>query len=378
MDDTRSLFEGVEERVVVPPGDLAAVVRRGRTRRRRRMAAGVVSALVVGVAGWGTAAILGGQDSRPVPATPPDVHRPIERLVPVLMEGPEPLPKLASADELADARAISVGFHAFLEGTGRRYEFDYAGFGDFEDEWWVRFEQFPPPSPEERGLRQLQRELERHLERLHARRVALRADVERLREALDDTTDARRLRRSVAVLRGESRTLTEEIRRSRRQELVILNRRRRLFNQPSPYRTEVTVVERDGMLVVEDVSTNSPEIDSLLDAIGYSEPVEQVDAFGADYYDATFRPRSGSVHGADVEAFGFWTGPLSSPYEESCRPRVVSRAGEVVWTGRPPPYESAPRRDEVRDSLLVRLGIDYRGDVGDLSLTMVCDWRMRQ
>lgn len=380
MDETRSWFEGVEERVVVPPGDLGAVVRRGRTRRRRRTATGLVSAVVVAVAGWGAAAVLGGQDARPVPATPDEVQHSGERLVPVLMEGRPPSPKLASPDELADARAITVALHAFLEGTSRRYDFDYAGFGDFEDEWWVRFEQFPGPSPKEQALHDLQRELERRVERLHAQLEAVRADEDRLRETLDEARgrDARRLRRSVAVLRRESRTLEEEIRKGRRRGLVVLNRRRSLFNQPPPYRTEVTVEERDGMLVVDDVSTNSPDIESLLDTIGYSEPVGGVDAWGTDYYDATFRRRAGPTDHVRVEVFGFWTGPLSSPYEERCRPQVVTRSGEVAWRSPSWPYEGAPRRDEIRDGGRLELGFEYDGDVGDLSLRMLCDWRPRR
>jgi hypothetical protein len=377
MDDTRSLFEGVEERIPVPPGDLGAVVRTGRGRRRRRLATGVVSAVVVAVAGWGAAEVLGGQDARPVPATPDEVRPSGERLVPVVTKGPAPSPDLASADDLADARAITVAFHAFLEGTGRRFEFDYEGFGDFRDEWWVRFAQYAPPSPKERALAKLQRELERRVERLQARLVALRADEERLLAVLQDARgeDARRLRRNVAALRGRDRTLREEIRKGRRRGLSVLNRRRGLFNEPAPYRTEVTVVERDGMLVVDNVFTDSPEIGSLVDTIGYSEPVASVDAWGADYYDATFRPRDGAGDGAHVEVFGFWTGPMAAPHEERCRPQVVTRSGEVVWTERRGEYEAAPRREEIRDSLALRFDVDYAGDVGNLTLRMRCDWR---
>ena len=382
MDETRSLFEAAEERVLVPPADLGAVVRRGRARRRCRMATGVVSALVVAVAGGAAAAILGGQDSRPVPVTPPDVHRPSERLVPVVMEGPTPFRELASADELADARAITVAFHAFLEGTGRRYNFDYEGFDDFEDKWRVRFAQFPPPSREEYRLRRLQRVVESQAERLRAERAELGAAARALREE----KEARRARRLLAELRDARRDMKRMIRRQGREMAALQERRQRLLGHPRPYVTELTIVEQEGTLVVEDVNTDSPEATSLSDAIGYSEPVAEVDAWGADYFDATFRRRAGPTDDVAVEVFGFWTGPLYSAYEETCRPQVVTRAGKVVWTERridAPPgarglYQGAPEREETRDNLLVRFEIDYRGHVGGLSLRMLCAWRPRQ
>ncbi|HYO61377.1 MAG TPA: hypothetical protein VEU29_05715 [Actinomycetota bacterium] len=380
MDDVRSAFDDTVDRVPVPPGDLAAVVRRGRARRLRRIATMLASVSVVVVAGWGAAAILGGQDVRTVPGTVDPTPPAPGRLVPVVTKGRSPSPELAPADEIADARAITVGFHAFLEGTGRRFEFDYEGFGGSDGTWWIRFAQSPPPLRQETRLQEVQERAEAEARDLRGHRAELREAVRRLRNALQSAAgqEARDVRRRLDRSRRERRRLDEVVARVERNVARIQAQRRRLLGVPRPYRTEITVVERDGMLVVDDVYTDSPEAAALRSSIGYAEPVADVDAWGADYYDATFRPRTGSADGVVVEAFGFWTGPLHSRYEERCRPRVFDRAGEVVWTGPLGVYETAPRRDEIRDRLRIELGLGYDGDSGDLSLRMLCEWRPRQ
>jgi hypothetical protein len=302
------------------------------------------------------------------------------------MRGPSPFRELASATERADARAITVGFHAFLEGSGRRFDFDYEGFGGNDDTWWIRFAQYAPPPPVERELGEVQAALEAEAERLRARLLEARRAADRLRSELEEkeTRHRRKVARLQRVSSQHVERLKEEMRAQLREVDVVERRRVRLAKREVSYRTEVTVVERDGVLVVEDVYTESPEAVSLEGVVGYTEQVAEVDMWGTDYYDATMRRRHGDDADVAVEVFGFWTSPLHSPYGERCNPVVRTRNGSVVWRqaghspGAPEPYWNGPSREEVRDGRLLTFGFPYDGDVDGLRLRMVCDWRPRQ
>lgn len=388
MDDVRSMFDAAAENVPVPPGDVGAVVRRGATRRRKRIAAGLVSASVILAATGGAVAIFGGQDARPLPARVGDDRTPGSRLVPLVMRGPTPMPVLGSEQDRADARAVTVAFHAFLEGSRRQYLFDYEGFERQGNAWLVRFVQFAPPTPHEDQLRELEVELETAAERLRTQRFDMRRDAQRLVEELRDSLreEARELQSHLAALRRRMRQLEDRIRPYARRVAAVEADQKTLASRRPSWTVDLTVAESDGMIFVQDVTTDSPDAASLRRIVGHAERSSSVDAWGADYYDAVLRPQEPPNDGIGVEVRYFWTGPLYAPYEETCAQQVVGPDGKVVVTRPPrrfPPggehhYTTSPSDEDGRDGATISFGFDYDGDAADLSLRVVCEWRPRQ
>lgn len=388
MDDLRSTFDAAAENVPVPPGDVGAVVRRGATRRRKRIAAGLVSASVILVATGGAIAIFGGQEDRPVPVRVGDDRTPGSRLVPLVMKGPTPMPALGSEQDRADARAVTVAFHAFLEGSRRQYLFDYERFERQGDAWLVRFVQFPPPTSQEDRLRDLEVALRTAAVRVRTQRFEMRRDAQRLVEELRDAKaeEARELHSHLAALRQRIRRLTDDIRPYARRVAAVEADRETLASRRPSWTVDLTVAERDGTIFVEDVATDSPDAASLRRIVGYAERASSVDAWGADYYDAVLRPQEPPNDGIGVEVRYFWTGPLYAPYEETCAQQVLGPDGKVLVTRPPrrfPPggvhhYTTSPSDEDGRDGAMVSFGFDYDGDAADLSLRVVCEWRPRQ
>lgn len=378
----RSIFDAAAERVPVPQGDVGAVVQRGGARRRGRIAARVASLAVVVAVGGGAVTILGGQDTRPVPARPGDVHQSVRRLVPVVMD--EPPSDVALADDVADARAATVAFHAFLSVSGRELAFGYEDLERSGETWQARFVQVPPLSRIERRLRRLELEVVTVAESRRMEHLELGRRAERLGESKDDTrgAEARSIGRHMRELRREMRRLERDIRRLDHEVAEIETRQRQVRERMPSYTAKLTIVERDGRLVVDDVATDSPEAARLRTAIGYAEEAAEVDVWGNDYYDARFvRERPDGVH---VELRSFWTGPLSSAYQEMCYPEVVDRSGRVVHNRPHPsvppdvrqPYFGAPPNEDRRDGGTHSFGFEYEGDVDDLELRMQCMWRI--
>lgn len=375
MDDVSSMFHDAAESVPIPPSDLGAVVRRGRSRRRRRLAVNLVSAAFVVLATWGVATIFAGQDMRPVPATPDEARGLGGRLVPVVMEGPPPFPELSSEEDRATARAVAVAFHALLSALPD-YDLDYEDVVRTGQGWSVRFLIAPAMEPVESSFGGEPGEVLRQIEEaLHARRAvvaSLKADVERVREhgrgrrlrTLQENLKAAKV--AARELEREARALRGRVEGLGTHELVLM------------------IEERDGMVLVDGVLAGSAGGSRYKGAAGYAEPKDDVDAWGADYYDAFFRRKDAST--VDVFVRPFWTGPLYAPYEERCRAQVVERGGAVVWTqpeqprvpGAPQHFDTAPSTEDARDGGQISFGVDYEGDLEDLSLRMLCEWRPRQ
>ena len=385
MDELRSLFDRTTEGVAVPPGDLVAVAGSARSIRRRRLVTGVAAAMILLAAGGTGAWILGGQDARPVPA-PAGGDGLRMRLVPVIVDGPSPPSDLAPAERRADARAVAVAFHALLDVSARPWLFGYEDVERVDGGRRVRFVQGVPASSLTRRLRQLEVEVGGAEARVSAERLELVRLAERLQASLRKVRGekARTLRRNLRDVRRRVQEMTAEERELARKIAAIDERQAEVRERAPGWTVELTVAERDGVVVVEDVATDSPDATVLRGAAGYAEALDQVDSWGADYFDPVFRRSdSGSVR---VAVRFFWTGPLSSPYEEQCRPQVLTRTGDVVWTmprpnyppGVPDHYDSAPPSEDRRDGGGLSFGVDYRGDVDALTLSMSCDWRLRR
>lgn len=386
MDDVRSMFEAAGEALRVPQGDLGAVMQRGAARRRRRIVARIASLSAVTLLGVGLAAILAGQEGRPVPAGPADVHRLRSRLVPVVMEGPSPPPQLAPASDRADARAVAVAFHALL-GTAPRWHLGYEGFERSDDRWRVRFVQGTPATATERELRELELRLDTTLAEVESEQLELDARAGDVRVSLqkahdDDVAQLKELLRAVArtMLRVGAKAAELE-----RQIARVEERQRELRELQPSWDVVVTVAQGDGLVFVEDVTTDSPDAAALRRAVGYAEDAAAVDIWGYDWFRPRFRPIDGTNANVRVEVLGFWMGPLAAPYEERCRPQVVA-GGRVLWTqprpndppGAPEHWDGPPPSEDMRDGLGLSFGLEYEGDLDDLSLRMLCEWRPRE
>lgn len=386
MDDVRSMFDDAVEGVPLPPGDLGAVVQRGTARRRRRIATRIAALSTVALVGGGLAAILGGQEVRPVPAGPDDVPSLRARLVPVVMEGPSPFPELAPAPDRADARAVAVAFHALL-GSAPQWHLGYEGFERSGDEWHVRFVQGTPATRTERKLRELELSLDTALLRAETEMLELEARAEDLRAALEEARGdkAAALRRNARAARRTEARARARVSELKRQVAAIEEQQREVRGALPSYEVVVTVAQRDGTVLVEDVTTDSPDAAALRGAIGYAERADSVDIWGYDWYRPRFRASDGTKANVRVEVLGFWMGPLAAPYEERCRPQVLGR-GRVVWTlprpddppGAPEHWDGPPPTEDMRDGLARSFGVEYAGDPDELSLSMLCEWRPRQ
>lgn len=386
MDDVRSTFDAAVEGVPVPPGDLAAVVGRGAVRRRRRIAARVAALSTVAVVGGGLAAILGGQESRPAPAGPGDARPLGSRLVPVVMEDPSPFPELASTPDRADARAVAVAFHALL-GSAPRWHLGYEGFERSDDGWRVRFVQGTPATRIERELREVELNLETTLLRAESEMLELDARAEDLlsarEEARGDKADA--LRRRARAVRRTAARVRAKVAQLKQQVAAIEEQQREVRGRLPSYDVVVEVAQRDGVVFVEEVTTDSPDAAALRRATGYAEEATAVDIWGYDWFQPRFRRSDGTNANVRVEVLGFWMGPLWAPYEERCRPQVRGPDG-VVWTeprpdyppGAPDHWDRPPPSEDMRDGLARSFEVGYVGEPDDLSLRMLCEWRPRQ
>lgn len=384
-DDVRSQFDGLD-RIAVPPGDLGWVVREGRARRRRRLATRLVSLSVLVAAAGGAAAIVAGQGGRPVSVGPHVPGRLASRLVPVQMEGPSPTPELASEDARGQARALTVAFHALLDRT-RLERFDYRGIRRSGDAWLVEFVEAPSTEPE-RALARARRELEAKAELLQQRLSELERAAERLAVRLDNAARdrSRWIESHHDALRRQVRRVRTEVERAASRADMARANEANLRSRAQTFPVTLVVTDRDDAVVVTEVRTESPNAAALRGAAGYAEQAEDVDTWGADYYALRFDRSGRADPTVTVWVRSFWTGPLNAPYEELCRPQVVRRNGRVVWTmpeadyppGAREPYDDGPSEESLRDSAQIRFGVAYEGDVDDLSLRMLCEWRPRR
>jgi hypothetical protein len=372
-DDLRSVFDHALRHLRVPAGDLTAVVGRGRTRRRRRLAALAAGSAVIAA----TAGILVSNVAPGPPAPRPVAPGPDHRDLPLLPDehlGPEPGPDLADPEDLADARAVTVAFHALVSRLPQ-YGLDYVGVVGDGDAWDVKFREVPEAESLESVIARHQARAGQMVGRVRG----LEARVENLeRRARSAAGPAgRRAAARAAELRARVEQLAAAERAQLEQALEEANARLEEEQRRTggPFDVVLRVVLADAALVVDAVETESPDGEVLEAAAGYAEPVEGVDSWGADYFGLTFERAPGG--GLSAEVFRFWTGPIPGSYEENCVPEVRDAANELVWRAEEPfgRYEGAPPTEDARDGASVTFGVDYEGPTEGLRMEMDCTWR---
>jgi hypothetical protein len=371
-DDVGRLFEVATSDVRTPRGDFESVVRGGSRRRRVRGATTLALALSVAGAAVVGAANLTGSGPRTVPAGPKNVVPETSRLVPEIMEGRLPFRELASSEELATARAVTVAFHAFVRRTGYR-DLDYEGAGPTPDGWVVSFVHRTDEEAAEEEARALT---------LNLRRDELEAEVQALRKVLR-RAEARM--RGVGSSRRESKpdrvsqAPREALKRLREEARATQRRIERLRPAARSRVVEVHVSRRAGTMTVARVEADTALAETFAALVGYGERIDDIDVWGAAYYDWTLVPAGVADVVPELEMAGFWTGPLYSAYEERCLVRLVDGSGDVVWTqAGPGRFQGAPDSEDERDGWSAVFAVDYARPVEGLSPRLRCTWRPRQ
>ena len=330
-DDVGRLFEVATSDVRTPRGDFESVVRGGS--RRRRVRSGVALALSISVAGAALvgAANLTGPEARPVPAGPKEVMPEVSTLVPETMEGRVPFRELASSEELATARAVTVAFHAFVRRTGYR-DLDYLGAGPTPEGWVVSFVH---RTDEEASAEEAREQT------LSLRRDELEAEVEALRKVLR-RAEARLSGRGREKQTRASRPPRETLKRLRREAQERQRRIERLRLAARPQVVEVHVSRNAGRMTVARVEADPALAETYAPLVGYGERIAEIDVWGAAYYDWTLVPAGVGdvVPGArdgrllDGSALFGVRGALPRPARRRGRRRGVDAGGPRPLPGR--------------------------------------------
>ncbi|HEV2755508.1 MAG TPA: hypothetical protein VG318_06995 [Actinomycetota bacterium] len=376
-DDVRQLFESTTSGIHVPEGDLASVLAGGLKRRRTSIVAGAAASLAaVAAIGWIAGAALNAGPDAPRPVAPDLAGRDFTSLVPDETIGPEPGRVLARPEDIAEARAVTVAFHALVLRVPY-YGFAYEGVDGGDGEWRVTFVEGAERSAIERGIEnraevaaQAEATLAARRARLALLRSRLKAKARTVgpRKADEAARKKAELRELLERTMAELERLHGEIRGAQRQI-------ERQEAEGGPFPVVLVVEESDGGLAVTAVETNSPRRPQLEAAVGYAEPVDGVDAWGADYFGLELG-RLGADEGLSVQMNVFWTGPIPAQYEERCVPEIRDATNEVVWRGDEGRllYNPTPSSEERRE-WAVSFGADYDGPLEGLRLEMECSWR---
>jgi hypothetical protein len=166
-------------------------------------------------------------------------------------------------------------------------------------------------------------------------RSAILEDERELEAVSDQLSEARALGDEVRIdeLSKSLNRLREAISESRsiivetQQELIELaTELQDTQEQGGPLPVEITVKEQDGRLVVTAVDGPFTE-DETARIGGYSETISEIQSDGNEYYNIDLT-REGET---SIQASGFWTGAIPSPYKEKCLFQVVDAAGSVLW-----------------------------------------------
>lgn len=357
----RAGADSVTNSVTVPPPDLARVIRGGRRRLIvRRGLAVVAAAAAAGVLALWSADFdgFGRRDTAPI-------HQPeqdsVERAL-IVVPAPEGAPAPGPAEAVADARAITFAFHGLANTVG--YHYDYKEFARLDGAWSVKFLSGPD------------------VDDIRAEVRASRSDIARARNELDETRDdavavADRLARArkrdnqerVSTLRNRLDAImseTAELQVGLEHAVSHLREARTQLEaageKGGAEPIEVIVERQDQWLTVVSVSGpfDEEETERIRD---YRELAADVDVHGVDWYNVELVGPGVVDDVSGVKAFGFWTGPIPSSYEEECPLILRARSGTVVY--RQPDRDSpgsvawkAPSNEDGRDGWSRGSGID--------------------
>lgn len=378
-EDVRALLIAAVDAIEVPDGDLGQVVRSGKRRMIARRLAGGLAVMAVGVAGWMTASNLASSDrvtDLPQPANPFQDTRKIDRLlVPTEMIGPSPGGEAGSEADIAEARAIAVGFHALLFRVG--YDFDYKGIERVDSSSWrLVFLDGLEPGYVQGSIRGRRSAMEDSLGAIARSQATLEQLGRELREATDRGEQERAddLREDMANERDTIRIEKRNVRDLRKGIARLKRYIDKQTRQGGPFAVRLVVVEQDDALMVNGLRSDSLRSKELKAVLGYSERVEDVDSWGVDYYNARFARRGDGVL---FEAQGFWTGPIPTSYEEKCLLELLDKNGEVEWRQRDihDIWRGAEPSEDRRDGWFIGLGIEEEVFGPNISPRFRCESR---
>jgi streptogramin lyase len=234
--------------------------------------------------------------------------------------------RLGRPEDVADARAITVAFHALLSTVG--YNLDYKSFERTPEGWVMSY-------IDGMTVRDLEGSIDARRGEIEDTRSAILEDERELEAVSDELSEARALGDEVRIdeLSKSLNGLREAISESRsiivetQQELIELaTELQDTQEQGGPFPVEITVKEQDGRLVVTAVDGPFTE-DETARIEGYSEAISEIESDGNEYYNIDLT-REGET---SIQASGFWTGAIPSPYKEKCLFEIVDATGTVVW-----------------------------------------------
>lgn len=358
-DDLATLLRTSADEIHVPEERFNEVLRDGQRRKivRRMLGSGAALLLILGTwAAWSNLTPLEESASKVNPANNSGLPGIDRRLV--VVPAPEGAGPAGSPEDVADARAVTFAFHTLLRTVG--YEFDYKDFERLDQGWLVWFEDGPTAedlrelvSSRRHSLKEFAGYLEDEIEGLEQ----LRLDLE---NAGDDKSEADRITRQIGEAR-ESILSYQEALDETRAELESATEDLQDALVQGPNRIELTVAREGEWMVIADVSGPFAENDELL-IRRHRERARDVDVHGTDWYNVRLVGPGVVDDVSGVEAFGFTTTPIPSPYREECLIILRDESGAVVYRPRDvhDAAMGAPPSEDRRDEWVMGSGIDYK------------------
>jgi hypothetical protein len=348
-DELGPLLRERNDRIAVPPSNLEEVLRGGKVRRRVRATAGGIGLIALVAALLLAFGALPGREQR---RSTPTVDRPSVSVDHKLLVIPAPKgapPLEEDQDAVADAKAVTFAFHALVLSL-ESYDLDYKDFERIDGGWRVLFED--GPSIEDQ--RELVTSRRAFIEEFEGYINDERARIERLRDELAQAQAAQsssemdllkdRLRESTESLRNYQNEIAET--QAELEEHISTFNELMEQGEGPPI---TLVIQRSGEHLLVDSYSGSLSSNEKSKVLSYSERVQDVDVHGVDYYNVTLT--SNPDADLPLEAYGFWTGPIPSTYQEECLHELRSRTGELLW--RMPDvhdvYDKAPPNEDRRD-----------------------------
>ncbi len=280
--------------------------------------------------------------------------------------------RLGRPEDVANARAVTVAFHALLSTVG--YELDYKNFERTPEGWVMSY-------LDGMTVRDLEESIEARRGAIEDIRAAISEDEQELAAVSDQLSEARasgdtrridKLSKTLNKLREsipESKSIIVE---TEREMIELATELQETEAQGGPLSVEITVEEQDGRLIVTSVEGPFTEAERVR-IEGYSEVIDAIDADGNEFYNIDLT-RDGET---SIQANAFWTGAIPSPYKDKCLFEIVDAAGVVRWeqSDTHNVIDDAPTSEDRRDGWgrgIVGFKDGIEGAQGELSARAVC------
>jgi len=254
--------------------------------------------------------------------------------------------RLGRPEDVANARAVTVAFHALMSTVG--YDLDYKDFERTPEGWVMSYLDGMTVRDLKGTIDARRGAIEDTLSAILEDELELKKVSAQLSEArsLGDEVRIDKLAKSVNRLKlaiSESRAIIVEA----NQEMIALaTELQDTMEQDGPLPVEITVEEQDGRLIVAAVDGPFTE-DEAARIEGYSEVIGEIEADGNEFYNIELT-REGEP---SIQASAFWTGAIPSPYKEKCLFEIIDATGAVIWeqSDTHNVVDSAPPSEDRRD-----------------------------